>query len=61
MIGSKGPDRIGKEEGGMEWFMYASFLLALLSMLYALEGIKRNKELEERLEKLEMKRLSGSE
>lgn len=49
-----------KGEAGMEWFMYASFLLALLSMLYALDGLKRNKELEERIEKLEMKRLTGS-
>lgn len=39
----------------MEWFNYTTFVIALLSILYALEGIKRNKELEERVRDLEKK------
>ncbi|WP_342536041.1 hypothetical protein [Sporosarcina sp. FSL K6-3508] len=39
----------------MEWFNYATFVVALLAGLYSMESMKRNKELEERVEELEKK------
>lgn len=45
----------------MEWFNYATFVVALLASLYSMESMKRNKELERRVANLEEANSAESE